>query len=87
LKRKHLALNVVQRHRAEEDLAVAAASILARESFLLSLEQLGQQYGVPLPKGAANQVIIAGKLFTQKHGRGTLEMVGKLHFKTASLLG
>lgn len=82
LKRKRLELNVLQRHRAEEDLVVAAASILARETFLLGLDLLGQQFGVKLPKGASAGTIAAGKLFVQKHGVEALGQVGKLHFKT-----
>lgn len=82
LKRKKLKLNVTQRHRAEEDLVVAAASILARETFLLGLESLSQEFGIKLPKGASSATIDAGKRFAQKYGREALSQVGKLHFKT-----
>lgn len=82
LKRKNLKLNVLQRHRAEEDLVVAAASILAREAFLLGLEMLGEEFSIKLPKGASRATIEAGKLFVKRHGIETLGQVGKLHFKT-----
>jgi len=49
-------IELVQRHRAESDIAVAAASILAREGFLLGLRKLGEQNGIKLPKGASNLV-------------------------------
>lgn len=82
LKRKNLKLNVLQRHRAEEDLVVAAASILAREAFLLGLEMLGEEFSIKLPKGASKATIEAGKLFVRRHGIEHLGQVGKLHFKT-----
>lgn len=82
LKRKGLELNLLQRHRAEEDVVVAAASILARETFLLGLEQLEKEFATKLPKGASRGVIEAGKAFVKKHGSQALCQVGKLHFKT-----
>lgn len=82
LKRKSLEVNLTQRHRAEEDLVVAAASILAREAFLLGLKQLGEQFGLLLPKGASKQTIDAGKRLVVMHGEDALGKVGKLHFKT-----
>lgn len=68
--------------RAESDIAVAAASILARAEFLRRLKQLSEQFGVTLPKGASQAVIEAGKAFVRKHGEGELGNVAKLHFKT-----
>ncbi|AIE84773.1 ribonuclease HIII [Fimbriimonas ginsengisoli] len=67
--------------RAEADIAVAAASILARAEFLRRLQRLGEEFGVPLPKGATN-VIPTGRVFVAKHGREALGNVAKLHFKT-----
>jgi len=68
--------------RAEADIAVAAASILARAEFLRRLERLGEEYGMVLPKGATN-VIGTGKSFVAKHGRDALVNVAKMHFKTS----
>jgi ribonuclease HIII len=68
--------------RAEADIAVAAASILARAEFLRRLERLGAEFGVTLPKGATN-VIGPGKQFVAKHGAAALPMVAKMHFKTS----
>jgi len=82
LKRKSLEINLTQRHRAEEDLVVAAASILAREAFLLGLKQLGEQFSIILPKGASKLTIDAGKKFVALYGMEQLGQVGKLHFKT-----
>ncbi len=82
LKRKNVELDVSQRHRAEEDLVVAAASILARFAFVEGLKSLEKQYGMILPKGASKMTIQAGKDFVSRHGLKSLEQVGKMHFKT-----
>lgn len=79
---KGRAAKFISRVRAEEDLAVAAASILARAEFLNRLKGLSEEFGVDLPKGATN-VIGTGKRFVRKHGPDALSNVAKMHFKTA----
>lgn len=71
-----------QRTKAESDLAVAAASILARAEFLLRLKRLSGEVGTTLPKGASPAVELAAKMIIKKHGRNRLGDVAKLHFKT-----
>ena len=71
-----------QRPKAESDLAVAAASILARAEFLLRLKRLSGEVGTTLPKGASPAVELAAKMIVKKHGRDRLGTVAKLHFKT-----
>ncbi|MFQ3669122.1 MAG: ribonuclease HIII [Fimbriimonadaceae bacterium] len=68
--------------RAESDIAVAAASVLARAEFLRRLERLGAEFGIDLPKGASPPVVAAGRRFVAQHGRDKLGEVAKLHFKT-----
>lgn len=79
---KGKSVRLESRVRAEEDLAVAAASILARAAFLLKLRGLGQEIGTELPKGAAPIVITIGKQLVQKHSPAILKDIAKLHFKT-----
>ncbi len=76
-------IELEQRHRAEDDLAVAAASIIARAEFVTRLYQLGEKFKLPFPKGASPQVKEIGKLLVQKHGPGILNVTAKTHFKTA----
>jgi ribonuclease HIII len=76
-------IELVQKHRAEEDLAVAAASILARHEFVVRLGALEQQFGLELPKGASAAVDAAAKEFIAKHGAAELPKVAKMHFRTA----
>ncbi len=71
-----------QRTKAEADLAVAAASILARAEFLIRLNRLSQEVGTTLPKGASPAVELAARMVIKKHGPERLESVAKLHFKT-----
>jgi len=76
-------LELVQRHKAEEDLAVAAASILARDEFVKRLGALGKTYAVEFPKGAGSAVDAAAKEFVSEHGSETLAKVAKMHFRTS----
>jgi ribonuclease HIII len=76
-------IELVQKHRAEEDLAVAAASILARHEFVTRMDALGKQFGMELPRGASAFVDAAAKEFIAKHGVENLPKVAKMHFRTA----
>ena len=73
---------VHQRHKAEADIAVAAASVLARDGFLQWLERWSARTQITLPKGASPQVIAAAKLFVRKWGAKWLGEVAKLNFRT-----
>ncbi len=77
-------IELVQRHQAEEDVAVAAASILARHEFVTRLRKLGTEFGLELPKGASAAVDAVAKEFVDKHGAQSLVKVAKLHFRTAA---
>jgi ribonuclease HIII len=76
-------IQLVQRHKAESDLAVAAASIIARDEFVVRLRRLGKEYGVTLPKGASMAVEEAAVQLVAKHGRDALGKVAKMHFRTS----
>ena len=76
-------IQLVQRHKAESDLAVAAASIIARDEFVMRLRRLGKEYGVELPKGASAAVVEAAGQLVAKHGRDALGKVAKMHFRTS----
>lgn len=82
LMKKGKKINLEQRHHAEEDIAVAGASILARDEFIKKLEELSTNYGIILPKGASVEVIKIGKEFVTKFGMDKLKEVAKIHFKT-----
>lgn len=70
-----------QAHRAERNVAVAAASVIARQEFLLALQELSEEHGVALRKGAGSPTDRAGVEFVRQHGLDALGRVAKLHFK------
>ncbi|WHZ22967.1 MAG: Ribonuclease HIII [Nitrospira sp.] len=82
LQEKGKQIRLLQRPKAESDLAVAAASILARAEFLQRLHKLSEGLNTTLPKGASPAVELAGKMVIKKYGREQLGTVAKLHFKT-----
>jgi ribonuclease HIII len=76
-------IELVQRHKAEEDLAVAAASILARDGFVKGLAKLEKQFNQELPKGASSAVDEVAKKFVAEQGADSLPKIAKVHFRTA----
>jgi ribonuclease HIII len=86
LMKKGKEVTLEQRHKAEDDPAVAAASILARAEFLRRLDELSQKIGVTLPKGASSVVEAIAHQLIEKKGIKMLGEVAKLHFKTTSKL-
>jgi len=76
-------IDVVQRTKAESDIAVAAASILAREAFINWLEHRGKELGLRLERGASANVKEIAKKLVETKGSGALREVAKVHFRTA----
>ena len=76
-------IDLKQTIKAERDLAVAAASILARDIFLHKREEMSECYGVVFPKGATD-VVPFGKKLVEEQGLNILPHVSKLHFSTTS---
>lgn len=74
-------MELEQMPKAEREVSVASASILARNKFLWKLEDLSDTYGVEFPKGASH-VVEFGKKLVEEHGIDILPAVAKLHFKT-----
>ncbi len=75
-------IEIRQETKAESDIAVAAASILARDKFVTSMKSLEDKSGLKLPKGASVAVIEAGVKLVEKFGTDELKNYAKLHFKT-----
>ncbi len=81
----HLGLptqDVQQRVRAEDDLAVACASILARDAFLDWLEQKSREIEITLPKGAGQMAFDVAVSIFKERGAKFLQDLTKWHFKT-----
>lgn len=81
---KRLSIQLDQRTKAESDIAVAAASILARERFVEWMDKTSAAGGVKLPLGASSGILPAARAVIEKHGKDALGKVAKLHFKTTA---
>ncbi len=66
--------------------AVACASVIARNAFLLELDAMGKHYNTTFPKGASAAVEAFAHDFLTQHGLETLKKVAKVHFKTIQRL-
>ncbi len=75
------AIQLDQRTKAEADVAVAAASILARERFISWLDKTGKRLGVPLQRGVSAKVKETARTLHQRDP-ALLPQVAKAHFKT-----
>lgn len=81
LMQKGRQLKLVQMPHAEVDIAVAAASILARAEFVQQIVWLSIKMGITLPRGASDpSIITVGREIVAKHGKEALTEVAKLHF-------
>lgn len=87
LKERFPKCSISQTPRAEADLAVAAASVLARARFLRAMQALGEKAGLgELPKGAGPQVDAVARELVAKVGKDELKNYAKLHFANTSKL-
>lgn len=75
-------IRLEQMVRAESDIAVAAASVLARASFVQKMEAMENAYELKFPKGCSGLVKTAASEFIKKYGKDKLHEVCKTHFKT-----
>ncbi|MDD4347388.1 MAG: ribonuclease HIII, partial [Desulfitobacteriaceae bacterium] len=82
LMQKGRQIRLMQIPRGERDLAVAAASIIARDVFVKKMAEFSQEYGLVLPKGCNDIVRKVGQQIVAQYGQGELAKVAKLHFKT-----
>jgi ribonuclease HIII len=77
-------IQIDQRTKAESDIAVAAASIFAREKFVQWLDRANKQFGIVLPKGVSAAAKTAAQALVAKHGFDALQSAAKTHFRTAA---
>ena len=82
LMKKGRRIELVQRHKAETDIAVAAASIIARDAFLRSLSAMKKEYGIEFPKGASEKVKETAVKLSGEEGAQILLKTAKCHFRT-----
>ena len=76
-------IKIEQRPKAESDIAVAAASILAREAFIDWLDRQGKALGQRLNRGVSAEVKATAEKLVAEKGPEILRRVAKVHFRTA----
>ena len=76
-------IEIEQRPKAESDIAVAAASVLAREGFINWLDAKGKEVGLRLERGVSPSVKASAKKVMEIGGAKALREVAKVHFRTA----
>jgi len=76
-------IKIEQHTRAETDIAVAAASIVARDAFISWLDRKGKELGVRLGRGVSEEIKNTAAAIVKKHGSAILSEVAKTHFRTA----
>src|SRR5207237_3888497 len=74
---------IEQRPRAESDIAVAAASVVAREAFINWLERKSKELGLRLERGASPSVKEAARKLVEMNGPDALREVGKVDLRHA----
>lgn len=75
-------IQLEQRIKAESDIAVASASVLARATFVQKIKQMENFYGCKFSKGCNDGVKANALEFIKKYGKERLSEVCKTHFKT-----
>lgn len=77
--------NVLQTPKGERDIAVAAASVLARDEYLKRMEELAKsadlEGDLTLPKGAGENVDRVARVLARSKGKDAMVGFAKLHFK------
>src|SRR5438477_6907310 len=76
-------IHIQQRPRAESDIAVAGASILAREAFINWLDRESKRLGLRLERGVSPAAKAGAEKLVAAKGPDILCQVAKVHFRTA----
>ncbi len=76
--------NLKMQTKAESDPVVAAASIIARATYIFAMQKLSKEFGEELQKGASAKTRQQAVAIIRKFGPDALQNFAKLHFKTAA---
>lgn len=86
LRKQTVHIELEQKTQGESDVAVAAASILARDRFVSWLNECEKRSGLSFPKGVGTGVKQAARALIKEHGEDKLSHLAKLHFKLTKQL-
>jgi ribonuclease HIII len=84
LQQRGRSIKLNQITKAEKFTAVAAASILARESVVGWFKNQSKKYKIEIPKGSSSEVETVAKHLFEKYGEDILKKLVKVHFKTSN---
>lgn len=84
LQQRGRSINLQQVTKAEKFIAVAAASILARDAMVKWFNTHSKKYKLKIPKGSSLEVESTAKNILKKYGEEELNRLVKLHFKTSN---
>ncbi len=74
-------INLVQKPKGEKNAAVAAASILARDTYMKRLLAMSEKYGIKFCAGAGDSADNAARLFVEKYKKNALPEICKISYK------
>jgi len=84
LQQRGRSINLQQVTKAEKFIAVAAASILARDAMVKWFNTHSKKYKLKIPKGSSLEVESTARNILKKYGEEELNRLVKLHFKTSN---
>lgn len=84
LRQQNIPITLDQRTKGESDIAVAAASVIARERFVDWMDKTSEACGIRLPLGAGDAVTAAARELVRQRGPEALGKAAKLHFRTTA---
>ena len=82
VKKENPKFKLISRTKAESDPVVAAASVVARATYVREMKVLSEQCEIELIKGASKRVKEQAKQIFKKEGIQGLKQTAKMHFKT-----
>jgi len=83
LEDRGVSIDLDQRPGAEDDLAVASASVLARAAFIETIRDYTKKSGIEIPRGSSSpEVLKVAERIYSKWGEKGLQRICKMHFKT-----
>jgi ribonuclease HIII len=83
LQHRARSINLKQVTKAEKFMAVAAASILARDAVVKWFNSQSRKFKLDIPKGSSTEVEKMAKQLFEKYGEEMLRKMVKIHFKTS----
>jgi ribonuclease HIII len=79
----HIKTKIIFRERAEDNIGVAAASILARARFLYRIEKLSEQYQIKFALGGGCEADAVAVECVKRYGKDVLDKIAKVHFRNS----